>query len=71
MERARVRVEAGVATTSLWGIDPVPRWRKEVRVEEAGRGQSLPGLTQLRIRQAVEVGLIQAGVFVLWAWGLL
>lgn len=30
-----------------------------------------PGLTQMRMSQAVEVVLIQAGVFVLRAWGLL
>lgn len=30
-----------------------------------------PGLTQVRMSQAVEVVLIQAGLFVLWAWALL
>ena len=29
-----------------------------------------PGLTQVRMSQAVEVILIQVGVFILWAWGL-
>lgn len=34
------------------------------------RKVSGPGLTQVRMSQAVEVILIQVGVFVLWAWGL-
>lgn len=39
---------------------------------ESGRTRKVawPGLTQVRMSQAVEVILIQVGVFVLWAWGL-